>query len=115
MKALVIEKKDLVHNISAQDLSSFDPENTVFLDVREEMEFNQGSIPGFINVKLCDLRVKIGMEELSKEKNYVVTCQIGVRGYIACCILKGCGFEHVYNLDGGYISWKNFEQNKLNH
>lgn len=113
--AAVNQLEDLVHNISAQDLSSFDPENTVFLDVREEMEFNQGSIPGFINVKLCDLRVKIGMEELSKEKNYVVTCQIGVRGYIACCILKGCGFEHVYNLDGGYISWKNFEQNKLNH
>jgi NADPH-dependent 2,4-dienoyl-CoA reductase/sulfur reductase-like enzyme/peroxiredoxin family protein/rhodanese-related sulfurtransferase/TusA-related sulfurtransferase len=71
----------------------------ILLDTRTELEFEAGSIDGFMNIPLDDLRNRL--HELDKSKKIYVTCQIGLRGYIACRILSGHGFE-CYNLSGGY-------------
>jgi peroxiredoxin family protein/TusA-related sulfurtransferase len=63
------------------------------------MEFETGSIPGFRNIPLDSLRERL--HELDKSKRIYVTCQIGLRGYIACRILTQHGFD-CYNLSGGY-------------
>lgn len=75
-----------------------DPE-AILLDTRTEQEFENGSIDGFINIPLDELRTRL--QELDKNKRIYVTCQIGLRGYIACRILSGHGFN-CYNLSGGY-------------
>lgn len=69
------------------------------LDVRTEMEFFSGKINGFFNIPLDDLRNRLN--ELDKKKPVYLYCHIGLRGYIACRILEGNGFE-CYNLSGGY-------------
>lgn len=78
--------------------------DTVRLDVRTPEEFALGSIPGFINIPVDELRERMG--ELPKGKPVVVTCAVGLRGYLAYRILTQNGFESVRNLSGGYKTWQ---------
>ncbi|MGI5891768.1 MAG: CoA-disulfide reductase [Bacillota bacterium] len=73
--------------------------SVTLLDVRTDLEFAEGSIEGFINIAVDDLRDNL--HKLDKTKPVYVICQIAVRGYIACRILSGNGFD-CYNLSGGY-------------
>ena len=45
------------------------------------------------------------MAELPKDKLIVVTCAVGLRGYLAYRILTQNGFTNVRNLSGGYKTW----------
>lgn len=79
------------------------PEDAQLIDVREPMENESGAIPGAINIRLGDLRSRLG--ELDKSKRYVTYCAVGLRGYLAERILKQNGFT-VANLTGGWASWQ---------
>ena len=79
------------------------PADTIRLDVRTHDEYKLGTIPGFINIPVDELREHL--DELPKEKPIVVTCAVGLRGYLAYRILVQNGFKHVRNLSGGYKTW----------
>lgn len=82
------------------DVANLQSESDItLLDVRTRAEFEHGMIDGFINIPLDELRQKL--DELDKGKKIYVTCQVGLRGYIACRILSQNGFD-CYNLSGGY-------------
>ena len=70
----------------------------IVLDVRDEFELATGMIEGSVNIPLGSLRKRI--DELPKDKNIYVTCQVGLRGYIACRILTQRGYK-CFNIDGG--------------
>ena len=77
-----------------------DPRDDQFLlDVRTPPEVAAGTIPGAINIPLQQLRDRLS--ELPKDKELLVFCQAGLRGYLACRILKQKGFE-CRNLTGGF-------------
>jgi rhodanese-related sulfurtransferase len=46
------------------------------------------------------------VEELDKSKNYYVYCKAGGRSAQACSIMNQMGFEHTYNLEGGFMQWQ---------
>lgn len=73
------------------------------LDVRSAGEVSRGAIPGFDNLPVDEIRER--KSEL-KNKNILVTCQVGVRGHTATMLLQELGFNAV-NLDGGYLTWSN--------
>ncbi|MCC7299846.1 MAG: FAD-dependent oxidoreductase [Verrucomicrobia bacterium] len=73
------------------------------LDVRTSGEVAAGTIPGATNLPLDELRGRLG--ELSKEKEYLVFCKVGQRGYLACRILAQNGFK-CRNLSGGYTTYQ---------
>lgn len=79
------------------------PADTIRIDVRAHDEYKLGTIPGFINIPVDELREHL--DELPKEKPIVVTCAVGLRGYLAYRILVQNGFKHVRNLSGGYKTW----------
>ena len=79
------------------------PADTIRSDVRTHDEYKLGTIPGFINIPVDELREHL--DELPKEKPIVVTCAVGLRGYLAYRILVQNGFKHVRNLSGGYKTW----------
>lgn len=79
------------------------PADTIRIDVRTHDEYKLGTIPGFINIPVDELREHL--DELPKEKPIVVTCTVGLRGYLAYRILVQNGFKHVRNLSGGYKTW----------
>ncbi|RPI63290.1 MAG: pyridine nucleotide-disulfide oxidoreductase, partial [Planctomycetaceae bacterium] len=77
----------------------------VVLDVRTPDETAAGTIDGAINIPLDDLRARLG--ELPKDKELLVYCQAGLRGYIACRILSQSGFK-CRNISGGYKTYRAF-------
>lgn len=79
------------------------PADMIRIDVRTHDEYKLGTIPGFINIPVDELREHL--DELPKEKPIVVTCAVGLRGYLAYRILVQNGFKHVRNLSGGYKTW----------
>lgn len=86
--------------ITWRELLATDRNQVMLLDVRTAEEFSFGSLPGAINIPLDDLRER--MQELPKDKEIIVFCAVGLRGYLAQRILRGHGFTAVRNLIGGY-------------
>lgn len=79
------------------------PADALLIDVREEAEHQASAIPGAINMPLGTIRRRLN--ELDRSKELIVSCQVGLRGYLAERILKQNGFR-VRNLSGGYLTWK---------
>lgn len=73
-------------------------EGQFMLDVRKPFEVATGTIPGSVNIPLDQLRVRI--EELPRDKELLVFCQVGLRGYLACRMLAQKGYK-CRNLSGG--------------
>lgn len=81
------------------DVNSIDSSMGTLLDVRTSGEYDYGTIPGYESIELDELRRSL--DKLDKSKPVYITCQIGLRGYVACRILTQNGFD-CYNLSGGY-------------
>lgn len=81
-----------------EDLSSI-PADALRVDVRTAEEYANGTLPGFVNIPVDELRDRL--EEIDPAKEIYLTCQIGLRGYIAQRILEGRGYK-TKNLSGGY-------------
>jgi rhodanese-related sulfurtransferase len=88
-----------VRNFHWHDVEALPRDSALLLDVRGPKEYDGGTIDGFINIPLDELRGRLG--ELDRSKPVYVTCQVGLRGYYAARILTQHGFD-VYNLSGGY-------------
>ena len=71
------------------------------VDVRTPQEFDQGKIPGSINIPVN--RIASQIERLkSMDRPIVVCCASGMRSGMAKTLLKKAGIKEVYN--GG--SWQ---------
>ncbi|ACL69001.1 CoA-disulfide reductase [Halothermothrix orenii] len=99
----------LVEVVYWDDINNLD-KNTILLDVREEVETQIGSINGSVNIPLNSLRERL--DELDKDKDIIVYCAMGLRGYIGYRILKQHGFKKVKNLSGGYKLYKAVQDDK---
>ena len=64
-----------------------------------------GALPGAKHIPLGQLRSRL--EELPKDRTIYISCQSGLRGYVAERILRQHGFDAA-NLSGGYLTWKMF-------
>jgi CoA-disulfide reductase len=87
-----------VENIQWSEVDSVNEGGGFIIDVREEAELATGAIDGVVNIPLWQLRDRL--IEIPRDKKIYVTCQVGLRGYIACRILKQNGFDCA-NIDGG--------------
>ncbi|MEG1580680.1 MAG: FAD-dependent oxidoreductase, partial [Bacteroidaceae bacterium] len=76
----------------------------VGIDVRTVDEFALGSIPGFVNIPLDELREHL--EEIPKDREVLLSCAVGLRGYLAYRILCQLGFSRISNLSGGIKTWQ---------
>lgn len=102
--------RGLVKPFYTEDTAGIDPEKELLLDVRTKAEFQNGTIPGAVNIPLDDLRT--GLSGIPKDKPVFVFCQIGLRGYLAARILMQSGFTQVRNLSGGYRLWKEIQNDR---
>ena len=97
--------------LTTDQFMAYDKDNAMLLDVRTEIEFNNGHIEGAINIPVDSIRERIS--ELDKNKEILEYCQVGLRGYVAARILEQKGFK-VKNLTGGYksVSMQKFKPKK---
>jgi len=77
--------------------------NAYVIDVREPEEVILGTVPGAVNIPMDDLRKKV--DEIPKDKDVYITCQVGRRGYFSCRLLNGLGVKAT-NLAGGYSLYR---------
>lgn len=73
------------------------------VDVREVSEVAQGKIPGAIHIPLGLLEFR--MNELDKNKTYVMVCRSGGRSSRATQFLEYYGYN-VINMQGGMMAWQ---------
>ena len=99
--ALNLMEGELEH-IQWHEVDKIVEEGGTLIDVRDPKERKSGYIKGSINIPLNDLRHRLG--EIPNDEPVYVSCQVGLRGYLASRILKNHGFI-VKNVDGG---WKTY-------
>jgi len=80
----------------------------LLIDVREEDEFRGelGHIAGARLIPLKELPERTDELADAKGRDIVAICRVGARSTTAAALLTGLGFEHVWNLKGGMIEWK---------
>jgi NADPH-dependent 2,4-dienoyl-CoA reductase/sulfur reductase-like enzyme/rhodanese-related sulfurtransferase len=85
------------------DILNISPEQFL-LDVRNPGELtNIGAIPGAVNIPVDQLRQRLA--ELPKDKEILITCQVGLRGHVAYRLLANHGFN-ARNLSGGFKTYQ---------
>lgn len=76
----------------------------LLLDVRNPGELTSlGSIPGAVNIPVDELRQRL--DELPRDKEILITCQVGLRGHVAYRMLTNAGFK-ARNLSGGFKTYQ---------
>ncbi len=89
------------HIVTWEEVKEMEPSDYVLVDVRTQLEFDNGHVEGAINIPVDELRDRLN--ELDPKKTVVEYCQVGLRGYVADRILSQHGYQ-VVNVAGGYKS-----------
>ena len=100
-------KGGLVRKVNVDEFEKlWQDKKNVVLDVRTKKEFDNGHIPGAVNLDInaADFDQKIG--ELQKDKVYLVHCAAGVRSARACDKMSRLGFPHLVDLAPGFKGWE---------
>ncbi|WP_406685547.1 FAD-dependent oxidoreductase [Seonamhaeicola sp. MEBiC1930] len=77
----------------------------LLIDARTEEEYKKGTIPGAVNYPLDSLRDNVESIK-SLNKDIIVFCQKGLRGYLAELILRNNDIAKVLNVAGGFKVWQ---------
>jgi NADPH-dependent 2,4-dienoyl-CoA reductase/sulfur reductase-like enzyme/rhodanese-related sulfurtransferase len=101
--------KNKFKEMTADDLANIlrgnAKESYQIVDVRAPIELEkQGMIESATNIELDNLRENL--HQLDKNRPVVLYCARGLRGYVATMILQNNGFKELYNLGGGFLTWK---------
>jgi sulfur-carrier protein adenylyltransferase/sulfurtransferase len=80
--------------------------DALFVDVREQDEWDEGIVPGAVHIPrgLLEQRIEGSVPDRSRE--IVVYCAGGSRSAFATKTLTELGYDNVYNLAGGFTDWK---------
>jgi len=87
-----------------ENIDQIQNDNSFILDVRTIKEFEVGTIDNALNIS--DLELRERLDEIPKDKNIYVFCEVGYRSYIAERMLLQKGYQNVYSLSGGYKLFK---------
>ena len=92
------------------DVEQFDRKrhdsDAVVLDVRTANEFQEGHVPGAVNLDIHDPQFAEKLKALDKSKTYLVHCAKGYRSGLASAQMSKIGFEHLFDFNGGFVSWQ---------
>lgn len=96
-----------VEEISVKDLKKMldQKEDFVFIDVRENFEYQIAHLPKAKLIPLGQLEKHLHELESSKDKTIVAHCHHGGRSRRALEFLKGRGFKKLKNVAGGIDAW----------
>ncbi len=94
----------LSRHLQWHEVKAFLEKGGFVLDVRTPEEFSLGAIHGAANIPLDALRQRLA--EIPRDREVLIYCGVGLRGYLAERILRQNGWTAVYNLSGGYKTWE---------
>jgi NADPH-dependent 2,4-dienoyl-CoA reductase/sulfur reductase-like enzyme/peroxiredoxin family protein/TusA-related sulfurtransferase/rhodanese-related sulfurtransferase len=85
------------------ELADFDPEQVGILDVRTEPEWQVGHLPNAVHIPNTELRQRL--DELDRDKEWVLCCSVGRRAYVMERMMRQQGFK-VRTLTGGLTTYR---------
>lgn len=98
-----VKSIDSIPEISSAELEEARKyDNRTVLDVRRQVEYEEGHVPGAINI--AHTRLLPRLDELKKDTTYLVYCRTGARASAATSLMKGNGFDVIY-VNGEYADW----------
>ena len=98
-------------SISTEQLASIDTSEILFVDTRNKGQFDEGHIPGAVNIEWRQILSR--RNEIPTHKSVVLYCETGLLSSKAHFALRVAGRENVKVLWGGYLMWsarQSFEQ-----
>lgn len=95
-----INVNDIQERMSMSEESQ---DGAVYIDVREQYEFDDAYIEGFTNFPLSTLEETY--TQLPKDKEIIIICRSGNRSMQAGTLLQENGFENVTNVQGAMLDW----------
>lgn len=84
-----------------------DNSNFIILDVRTLGEFNQSHIDRSVQLDYQSRNFEKNLQDLDKNKTYLIYCRSGMRSAAAGDIMSKMGFKRLYNMVGGIMGWEN--------
>jgi molybdopterin/thiamine biosynthesis adenylyltransferase len=104
--------RDLLNAIKAV-IAEIEPEDaerrvgtSIFLDVREPDEYDQGAVVGAVHLPRGNLEFQVEGKLPDKSAPIVVYCAGGVRSAFAVHTMEQLGYTNVSSLIGGFNRWK---------
>ncbi len=101
----------IIENITPQEAFSLIQDNQnnpdfVIIDVRTPEEFAEEYIENAINLDYYSETFSDELNQMDKNKNYLIYCRSGGRSGNALDIMAELNFMEVYNILDGMIGWK---------
>ena len=94
-------------SVSVDEFAKVIADNQVqLIDTRTEAEFNEGHIPGAINIDVneSDFEAKVG-QKIDKNRPIALYCRGGRRSKIAAERIVALGYDDITELNTGFLSW----------
>lgn len=94
-------------SVSVDEFAKVIADNQVqLIDTRTEAEFNEGHIPGAINIDVneSDFEAKVG-QKIDKTRPIALYCRGGRRSKIAAERIVALGYDDITELNTGFLSW----------
>ncbi len=80
--------------------------NFAILDVRKPDDFQKEHIAKAINIDFKSDSFSFKLDNLDKNKTYIINCYGGFRSKNTMKMMKEKNFVKLYNMKGGFIKWK---------
>ena len=84
------------------------PKDVVVVDVRNKSEWDEGHVPGAVQIPLSTLAKRAN--ELPRDKQLYVHCQTSARSIVAVSLLRSLGFERVANVREGFDAYEKVQR-----
>jgi molybdopterin/thiamine biosynthesis adenylyltransferase/rhodanese-related sulfurtransferase len=96
----------MIREISATEASARRAAGATIVDVREQVEWDAGHIPGAVFIPLGQLGQDIEAAIPDKGTELVIQCRSGARSARGTELLQQLGYTNVVNLAGGILDWQ---------
>jgi len=104
-RELLNEAKSHIREVTPADVVDL-VGSTIFLDVREPDEYEQGTVPGAIHIPRGHLEFQVEGRLVDKAAPIIVYCAGGIRSAFSAKTLGDLGYTDVVSVDGGFNRWK---------
>ena len=93
-------------NLSLREAADLLAGDALFLDVREQGEWDLGHVPEALHIPLGVLEDRVADELPDREREVVVYCAHGRRSLAALATLRALGYERSRHLTDGFEEWE---------
>jgi sulfur-carrier protein adenylyltransferase/sulfurtransferase len=105
-RELLQQVKSEISEIGAPEAKNLVGDGTLFVDIRERDEWEEGNIPGAVHIPRGNLESRIENAAADRDAPIVVYCQSGARSAFGAKTLQELGYGNVQSLAGGFTDWK---------